>query len=86
MVCLELSDIEFILKKVALTPSLGQVLKEARDNGGFLPGEVADEIRDLCGERFRSHGFDDNNNLTEEGKKLEAIIDKLFVDAFAESG
>ena len=81
MVRLELSDIEFILKKVTLTPDLGQILKNAQNNGGFLPLEVADEIRDLCGERFRTHGFDEDNKLTQEGKKLEELIDKLFVDA-----
>ena len=81
MVRLEISDLEFILKKITLTPNLREVVKEAQRNDGFLPDEVADELRDLCGEQFRSHGFDDSDRLTEEGKKLEALIDKLFVDA-----
>ncbi len=80
MVRLDIPDLEFILKVITLRPDLRDVIKDAKMNSGFLPDEVADELRDLCGAHFQTHGFDDDNNLTEEGKKLEALIDKLFVE------
>ena len=41
--------------------------------------EDADEIRDFLGEKLQVVGFDKNYNLTEEGKTLEALIDKFFI-------
>lgn len=39
----------------------------------------ADELRDLCGEQLQVAGFDENYELTEEGKILESLIDKFFI-------
>ena len=44
-----------------------------------ISDDIADELRDLCAERLDTHGFDENYNPTEEGKKLEALIDKLYI-------
>ncbi len=41
--------------------------------------DVADEIRDLCGEQLQLVGFDENYQPTPEGKILESLIDKLFI-------
>lgn len=43
-----------------------------------LDYETADEIRDWAGEKQQEIGFDENYNLTEEGKILEEIIDTLY--------
>jgi hypothetical protein len=42
--------------------------------------EDADLIRDLCSERLAVKGFDENYAPTNEGRILEDLIDKLFVD------
>lgn len=42
--------------------------------------EEADEIRDLCGEQLQLVGFDENYELTFEGKILESLIDKFYTD------
>lgn len=41
--------------------------------------EQADLIRDLCSEQLQLVGFDEQYNLTQEGKILESLIDKFFV-------
>lgn len=41
--------------------------------------ETSDDIRDLCSEKLQKIGFDENYNLTEQGKVLEAMIDAFFV-------
>ncbi len=43
-----------------------------------ITDEEADELRDLCGEQLQIIGFDEKYGLTEEGKILEALIDKFF--------
>jgi hypothetical protein len=40
--------------------------------------DQADEIRDLCGEQLQVSGFDAKYELTQEGKILEALVDKFF--------
>lgn len=42
--------------------------------------EVADELRDIFGEQMQLTGFDENYEPNEEGKILEALIDKFFLD------
>jgi hypothetical protein len=41
--------------------------------------EQADELRDLCGEQLQVAGFDENYELTAEGRILESLVDKFFV-------
>lgn len=41
--------------------------------------DQVDELRDLCGEQLQVVGFDENYELTEEGKILESLIDKFFI-------
>lgn len=43
-----------------------------------LSESQADELRDLCGEQLQIAGFDENYELTDEGKILESLVDKLF--------
>ena len=39
---------------------------------------IADMIRDWANNRLQVVGFDLNYNLTDEGKILESLVDKLF--------
>ena len=45
-----------------------------------IPENQADEIRDLCGERLQMVGFDENYELNQEGKILESLVDKFFIE------
>jgi len=78
MIRLSRDDVLFMLTMLQLTPDLSQVLK-AISEGGEIPDDQADELRDCCTDRLDEVGFDENYELTAEGKKLEQLIDKLFI-------
>ena len=40
--------------------------------------DQADKIRDLCNEKLQIVGFDEDYNLTNEGKILDHLIDKFY--------
>jgi hypothetical protein len=42
--------------------------------------EEADEIRDFCSEKLQLVGFDKDYSPTIEGRILESLIDKFFID------
>ena len=44
----------------------------------YLEKHIADEIRDWALEKQQIIGFDQNYELTKEGRILENIIDKLY--------
>lgn len=44
-----------------------------------LPKEIMEELRIKLEDRLQSVGFDENYNLTEEGKMVEDLIDRFFV-------
>ena len=48
--------------------------------GGVLTDEQIDRIRDLCGERLQTVGFDVSYEATDEGRLLDVLIDKLYLD------
>lgn len=64
--------------------SLMKIIEQSeKDNGKYLidiDSVLADEIRDLCSEQLQISGFDENYNLTNEGKLLENLIDIFYVD------
>ena len=41
--------------------------------------DLADEIRDLCGEQLHLVGFDEKYAATPEGKLLEDLVDKFWI-------
>jgi hypothetical protein len=43
-----------------------------------LNKNLANKIRDWAGEKQQMIGYDENYELTEDGKILESIIDKLY--------
>jgi hypothetical protein len=79
MIALDLQDIHFMLKHLSLSETLRKRLIELTSDGDVLiSDDLADELRDLCADRLDTHGFDLNYSPTEEGRKLEALIDKLY--------
>lgn len=55
----------------------GKLVKNKWEIG--ISDATADDIRDLCSEKLQKIGFDENYNLTEQGKVLEELIDAFFV-------
>ena len=79
MVHLRKEDADFMLSVLDLPADLREVLAQAPITGITIGEDDADRLRDLCGERLQTHGFDERYNPTKEGQKLEQLIDILFV-------
>jgi hypothetical protein len=73
------SDAQFMMEKLDLSPSLREMLAALVAAGGEIDDDSADELRDLCGDRLQTHGFDANYVATAEGRRLESLVDRLFV-------
>jgi hypothetical protein len=73
-------DIDFMLRALALPDELGERLRLVRAGRGELSADDADRLRDLCGERLQTHGFGPDYTPTEEGRRLERLIDELYLD------
>ena len=78
MISLNRNDVIYILSALKLTPSLNQVL-QAISEGGEISDDHADELRDCCTDRLDEIGFDEKYELTDDGIKLEELVDKLFI-------
>ncbi len=78
MITLKKQDVHFMLTVLHLTPDLFQVLNTISE-GGEISDNQADELRDCCTNRLDEIGFDENYEPTDEGKKLENLIDKLYI-------
>jgi len=78
------SEIKYILSSIPLKGFLRTKLNEHREGGGILSDDEADLLRDLCGDRLETHGFNLDYSLTREGEILERLIDKLFVEESAD--
>lgn len=80
MITLTLQEIQFMLTVLTLTVDLRERLEILLSvENKAISDDIADELRDLCTERLDTHGFDENYNPTDEGKKLEVLIDKLYI-------
>jgi hypothetical protein len=71
-------DIEFMLRVLQLPDDLRRKLEMVAAGEGQISLEDADKLRDLCGDRLQTHGFDADYKVTEEGARLERLIDELF--------
>ena len=71
-------DIAFLMSELDLPAELIKALEDTESSGKILD-DYADELRDLCTDRFDEIGFDENYKLTPKGKKFESLIDKLFI-------
>lgn len=80
MIYLSQYDVQFMLMMLQLTPDMSQVLKaKAKAEGGEITEDQADELRDCCTDKLDELGFDENYEPTEDGRKLEALVDKLYI-------
>jgi len=78
MIRLSRDDIRFMIEHLELPPDLRSSIDQAMHADGKISDDDADQLRDLCGERLQTHGFDRNYEPTAEGHRLEALIDTLF--------
>jgi hypothetical protein len=78
MIYLSQYDVQFMLMMLQLTPDLSQVLKAIAE-GGEITEDQADQLRDCCTDKLDEAGFDENYEPTEDGSKLEALVDKLYI-------
>ena len=78
MIYLSQYDVQFMLMMLQLTPDLSRVLKAIAE-GGEITEDQADELRDCCTDKLDEIGFDENYEPTEDGRKLETLVDKLYV-------
>ena len=80
MIDLSLQDIRFMLTVLPLRAGLREKLETLVSvENTIASDDVADDLRDLCAESLNTYGFAENYDPTEEGEKLEALIDKLYV-------
>ncbi len=84
MKMIKLNDKEFEYLVGFLPLKLRNILNNCvKNNDNWLlkiSEENADIIRDACGEQLQLVGFDEKYTLTTEGKILESLIDKFFVN------
>lgn len=67
------NEIEYIKKNFHLSGDFREKLES-----GNLMNDECSVLRDLCGEKLQIVGFDEDYNITKEGKFLEDLIDKLY--------
>lgn len=78
MVKVSRNDINFMMEKLELTPVMRESL-QGRTNPNKIDDDMADELRDICIEMLDEIGFDEDYKLNDMGKKLDELIDKLFI-------
>ena len=78
MIRLSRDDADFLVAVLELPSALRQKLSDKGRQEISVSSDEANVLRDLCGERLQTHGFDKEYNPTEEGKRLENLVDKLF--------
>lgn len=79
MTTLKLSDIFFMRAVLPLSEVHRELLnKLALKDNRSISDEVSHELSNLCGSRLFTHGFDDYNSPTVEGRKLKELLDKLY--------
>lgn len=72
-------DLAFLLRVLDLPRGLRDRIESAMKGHTELTIDDADALRDLCGERLQTHGFGPGYVPTEEGGRLERLIDELFI-------
>ena len=81
MITLNLSDIRFMETVLPLSEGHRGILKSLiSKTKKLIPDEISEELGDLCSDRLTTHGFDEYQTPTEEGRKLEELQDKLYAD------
>ena len=75
MTQLKKDDAKFLLKWLTMPETTREKLRQ----GTPLNAEETDHLRDLCGERLQTHGFGPSYEPTAEGKRLEELVDRLYI-------
>lgn len=79
MTTLNLADIFFMRAVLPLSEAHRELLhKLMSEDKRSIPDEVSHELSSLCGTRLTTHGFDEYNSPTVEGRKLKELLDKLY--------
>ena len=80
MTTLNQSDICFMQTVLPLSEGHRELFDKlaSSKNKKSIPDGISSELSDLCEERLATHGFDDYNSPTEEGRMLEELMDKLY--------
>ncbi|VHO02692.1 hypothetical protein [Candidatus Rhabdochlamydia sp. T3358] len=78
------NEYNYLCQSSFLANRYQEVLSSSKQYNGKYSLKVsedqADEIRDLCGEQLQLVGFNEKYELTSEGKILEPLIDKFFIE------
>ena len=72
------NDVSFLKSELNLSDLLLEVL-ESIELGGELSDDYAEDLRELCTDRFDEIGLDENYEPTAKGRVFESLIDKLFI-------
>ena len=80
MTTLNLSDIFFMRAVLPLSEVHRELfVKLMSRNKRSITDEVSHELSKLCRNQLVTHGFNGDNSPTVEERKLEEILDKLYV-------
>ena len=86
MKLIKLNSDEFfhIISSCFLPNELIEMINESYEKSGnnyllSISEDSADQLRDLFSDQLQVAGFDENYNLTKEGKIIENLIDKFFI-------
>ena len=81
MTTLNLSDIFFMRAVLPLSEAHRQLLGTLMSkNKRSIPDEILHELTSLCRNQLATHSkFNGYNRLTAEGRKLEEILNKLYM-------
>lgn len=80
MTIVTLSEIKFILQTLDLSEEQRKLLLALTSKKQkAISVELADVLRELCTDRLDTHGFNHDYSPSNEGKKLEVLIDKFYV-------
>jgi hypothetical protein len=73
-------DADYLLRVLPLENGLRARMEDFRLGRAPLYNEDRAELRELVGDRLAAIGFDPDDRLTAEGKRLEELINLLFTD------
>ncbi len=67
-----------MIKSLDLSPDLLRILSKTLIDGS-IKDKYADSLRDCCTNKLDEIGYEENYKLTNDGIKLNSLIDKLFI-------
>jgi len=78
-------EFEYLLSGGFVSNSIVSVIKKAKKTRKNqyaieLEEELVDQLHEELEDRLQLVGFDEAYDITEEGKKIENLIDKIFIE------